>query len=158
MSFRTHTLRRGGRAQTVLVVAEDEDGNPVTGLIPDSVRAAYVRDDGVAGAIPLVATDGAWASGAFHECDPVLAPGIYRFGLPDQVTAEGATRAIIVLQADRTSIQPVDIDIVAFDPQDQDRLGMEALAFEQRVKCLTTAFPRLAAEEQRRLGAQEQSG
>lgn len=155
MSFHTYTMQRGSTGRTVLAYAIDSHGGAVSGLTHDDVQAAYVRDDGASGEITLVAgVPGAWSPGGFVEIDPDLAPGIYRMGIPDEVLAPGATRAAVMVQAADAAFEPFDIDLVAFDPQDPDRIGMESLAFEQRLKCLTTAFPLLAVEEQKRLEAQ----
>ena len=61
-----------------------------------------------------------------------------------------------MITADGGTFEPLDFDIVAFDPQEPERIGMEALAFESRLRCLTTAFPLLAVEEQKRLREREE--
>ena len=157
MAFQTHTIHRGATGVTVLVVAQ-AGGAPIPGLGPDSsgIRAGFVRSDGAKGAIDLVpGVAGQWVAGGWVEVDPDLAPGVYQFGLPDELLAAGAVRAVVVIQAPGVVVDPVDIDLVAFDPQEPERIGMESLAFEQRLKCLTTAFPLLAAQEQERLRARE---
>jgi len=155
MSAQTVTLQRGTTSRTVLVTATASDGGPATGLDPSSVTAGFVRDDGTKGTIEI--SDGhlgAWSAGSLVEVDRDLTPGVYQLGIPDEVIAGGASRAAVVLQSPDLSFSPIDFDLVAFDPQDIDRIGMEALAFEQRVNCLTTAFPLLAVEERKRLEAQ----
>jgi hypothetical protein len=81
------------------------------------------------------------------EVDPDLLPGIYQFGAPDEMLAPGSTRAVLVVQFPGAVIDPVEVDLVAFDPQDSVRLGMTALSPEARVEALRGAFPRLAAKE-----------
>ena len=44
-------------------------------------------------------------------------------------------------------IEPIFIHLVAYDPQDADRLGMSALGPEGRRAALRGAFPRLTAKE-----------
>jgi hypothetical protein len=46
-------------------------------------------------------------------------------------------------------IEPISIHLVAYDPQDSERLGMTALGPEGRLKALRGAFPRLTANELR---------
>ena len=157
MTAQTHTLQRGTTERTVLVTASRHNGSPATGLAAATpgLRAGFARSDGSRGAIELVEVEsGSWTPGGFGEIDPGLTPGVYRFCVPDEVIAAGATRAVVVLQLPDAVFQPIDFDIVAFDPQDVERIGMDALAFEQRINCLTTAFPLLAVQERERLMAQ----
>lgn len=150
MSARTYTLRRSTTERNVLVTAVGSDGMPASGV--KAVRAGYVRDDGAKGSIPVVAgTPGEWTAGGLVEIDAELVPGVYQFGVPNEVVAAGAARAALIISAQDAVFEPLDFDIVAFDPQEPERIGMEALAFESRIRCLTTAFPLLAAEEQKRL-------
>lgn len=154
MTARTYTLQRGTTGRNVLVTAFDDDGRPASDVT--AVRAGFVRDDGAKGSIPLAAAaPGEWVAGGLVELDGDLAPGVYQFGVPDEVVAPGATRAAVVITAEGGTFEPLDFDIVAFDPQEPERIGMEALAFESRLRCLTTAFPLLAVEEQRRLEQRE---
>lgn len=155
MTARTYTIQRGTTHRNVLVMATGPDGRPATGV--DDVRCGFVRDDAAKGAIPIVAAaPGEWVSGGLVELDANLAPGVYQFGVPDEVLTAGATRAAVVFRARDVVFEPLDFDIVAFDPQEPERIGMESLAFESRLRCLTTAFPRLAVEERRRLEAERE--
>ena len=90
---------------------------------------------------------GQWTPGAFVEVDPDLLPGVYQVGVPDAMLASGSTRAVLMLRFPGVAIDPVDVDLVAFDPQDPVRLGMSALGPEGRVAALRGAFPLLARKE-----------
>jgi hypothetical protein len=95
-------------------------------------------------------------AGGFVEVDAELMPGVYQFGLPDEVVAEGSEHAVLVLRFPGAEIDPIDMALVAYDPQDESRLGMTALGPEGRVAALRGAFPRLTAlelKEREALGA-----
>jgi len=80
-------------------------------------------------AVTLVtATRGTWTSGGFKEIDSANLPGFYEIGIPNAVLATGATWAVMMLQG-ATDMVPVKIELqlVAFDPNDGLRLGLTAL-------------------------------
>jgi hypothetical protein len=150
MSF---TIKRGSRSKQLLFFAADAtDGQGgKTGLSPAAkgAVAAYVREgDAKATAIPLVVGErGAHVPGGLVEVDAALAPGVYELGLPDEVFAEGADAAIVLVRFPGAIIEPIAIALVAYDAQDSVRLGMSALGPEGRVAALRGAFPRLTAQE-----------
>ena len=90
---------------------------------------------------------GEWSAGSFAEIDADLMPGIYQLGLPDEMIAEGSTRAILSLRFDGVFIPPVEVSLVAFDPQDAERIGVWGLANHKRHEFLRTALPRLTEME-----------
>jgi hypothetical protein len=90
---------------------------------------------------------GEYKAGSFVEVDRELLPGIYQFGVPDEVLAAGADTVTLMLKFPRAVIEPISIHLVAYDPQDADRLGMASLGPEGRRAALRGAFPRLTAKE-----------
>ena len=84
---------------------------------------------------------------SFVEIDSELLPGVYQFGVPDEMLAAGAETVTLMLKFPGTVIEPISIHLVAYDPQDADRLGMAALGPEGRRAALRGAFPRLTAKE-----------
>jgi hypothetical protein len=123
-----YTIKRGSTGQQILIYAEREGSRePAVGLRHDA--------------------PGARAAAGFVELDRELTPGVYQLGLPDELLAEGAARALLMLRFAGVTIEPVQIDLVAFDPQDPIRLGMSALGPEARVQALQGAFPLLARRE-----------
>jgi hypothetical protein len=148
-----HTLRKGTRSKLLLVYARDpRDGRSGRwGLRYDSpgASAGYVREgEPHARTITLApATPGEYRAGGFVEVDPQLMPAVYQFGVPDEALAEGADSAILMLRFAGALIDPVKIDLVAYDPQDGDRLGMTAIGREGRIAALRGAFPRVTARE-----------
>lgn len=92
---------------------------------------------------------GEHAPGGFVEVDAELMPGVYQLGVPDEVFAPGSDHAVLVLRFPGAEIDPIDIALVAYDAQDESRLGMTALGPEGRIAALRGAFPRLTALELR---------
>jgi hypothetical protein len=146
-----YTIKAGTRSKLVLVYATDGAGGAVTGLSANTAgaAAAYVRaGEPKATAVQLrEGKVGEWGEGSFVEVDRVLLPGVYQFGAPDELLADGSTRAILSIRFPGAVIDPVEIELVRFDPQDPIRLGMTALGPEGRMKALRAAFPRIARKE-----------
>jgi hypothetical protein len=146
-----HTIKRGTVGKCVLVFAQAADGSGATGLRHDAAgaSAAYAResDDG---ARPLTLS-----AESFTEVDPHLLPGVYRLALPDEMLADGAESALLVLRFDGVRVDPVQVALVAYDPQDEDRLGMSAISPEGRIVALRGAFPRLTQRELEEAAAEE---
>jgi hypothetical protein len=147
-----YVMKRGVTQRQLLVfAAQAGTGAPQAGLRHDSSGAAagYHRA-GEARARPIALVPGQpgrWDSGGFAEIDPVLVPGVYQFGLPDEALAVGADAVVVVLRFAGVAIEPIHIHLVAYDPQDSSRLGMSALGPEGRIAALRGAFPRLTARE-----------
>src|SRR6059036_563313 len=139
MPTRLVTVRAGSRSRLLHVHARAMDGSgPRTGLTAGSpgARAAYIRE-GEPGAVEVPLSPGAvgeWSSGGFVEVDAELLPGVYQFGAPDELLASGSARALLLLRFEGAVVDPVDVDLVAFDPQDTVRLGLTALGPEARVE------------------------
>lgn len=148
------TVRAGTRGRIVDIAIRDPE-HPAelrSGLDADpGSELAFIRDDqGEAHRVQLTpGRPGVYSAASFAEVDGQRLPGIYRIGIPDEVLAEGATFALVLLRHPGGSADPIEINLVAYDPQDGVRLGMSALSPEARVAALHGAFPRLAAEEMR---------
>jgi hypothetical protein len=147
----THAIRAGTRTRLVLLHARDpRTGSGRTGLRADTPggSAAYVREGERAVAVPLTTGQvGTWSPGSFVELDPDLAPGAYQFGAPDEMLAEGSARAMLMLRFPGAAIDPIEIDLVAFDPLDGESLGMAQLQDRKRHEFLRRALPRMTEEE-----------
>src|SRR6266478_723646 len=114
-----------------------------------AATAAYIREgDSAAHGVPIVAGRvGEWGSGALAEVDPELLPGLYQFGAPDEMVAEGSARAVLLIRFPDTVIKPVEINLVAYDPQDAERIGVWSLAGHKRHEFLRQALPRFTEME-----------
>jgi hypothetical protein len=147
-----YVVRKGATARLLLLTARDaRGGDGKTGLShrTPGATAAYLREgDAAATGVPLVAAaPGVHVPGGFVEVDAHRLPGVYQFGAPDALFAAGAEGALLVLRFPGAIIDPVEVALVAYDPQDADRLGMSALGPEGRIAALRGAFPRVAARE-----------
>ena len=85
--------------------------------------------------------------GALTEVDSELLPGLYQFGAPDEMVAEGSARAVLLIRFPDTVIKPVEINLVAYDPQDAERIGVWSLAGHKRHEFLRQALPRFTEME-----------
>jgi hypothetical protein len=149
MPVREYTMRWDSVGRSVFVEAW-RDELPATGLAHDAsgLAAAYVREG--ERAVPLALVPGSLEDhvpGGWAEIDHELMPGLYRLGLPNDVLAKGSARAMVVVRAPGLRIDPVEIELVAYDPLDPVRLGMSSLGPTERLAALRGAFPLLAGKE-----------
>jgi len=110
----------------------------------DGLKVAYVRDGD---ASPSLIALWPWEMNpSFREVDARLMPGLYELRLPDEICAEGAQRATLVVQAPAVSPQVIHLDLVGYDPYDQDRLGLDCLSREGRHEVISRAFREVIPE------------
>jgi hypothetical protein len=147
-----YTMKAGTKSKLLLVYAASADGmSGKTGLTRNlpAGSAAYIREgDSAARRMQIVeGRVGEWASGALAEVDSELLPGLYQFGAPDEMLAEGSARAVLLIRFPDTVIKPVEINLVAYDPQDAERIGVWSLAGHKRHEFLRQALPRFTEME-----------
>jgi hypothetical protein len=147
-----YTMKAGTKSKLLLVYATSADGTSgKTGLARNlsAGSAAYIREgDSAARKVPIVeGRVGEWGAGAFTEAHSELLPGIYQFGAPDEMVAEGSARAVLLIRFPDTVIKPVEINLVAYDPQDAERIGVWSLAGHKRHEFLRQALPRFTEME-----------
>jgi hypothetical protein len=155
MTLDTYAVKAGTSSRVLLLHGRSRKDPTLgaSGLRHDTpgAVAAYVRE-GEAQPHRIQLAEGLLgkhAPGSFVEVDPELLPGVYQFGAPDEMLAPGSARAVLVLRFPEAVFEPVEIDLVAYDPQDSVRLGMSAISSEARVAALRGAFPRLTERELR---------
>jgi len=148
-----YVLKKGTTSRTILIEARDAARGqvPMIGLSygKRGASAAFIRE-GQSEVQPISLSPGRlgrYEPGGFVEVDPVLMPGIYQLGVPDAVFEPGADSAVVMVAFPGVLIDPIEISLVAYDPQDEQRLGMSALGPEGRIAALRGAFPRLTARE-----------
>jgi hypothetical protein len=147
-----YTIKEGTKRKLLLVYATSpENVSGKTGLTKNlSVGSAgYIREgEPAAHRVPIVeGRVGEWESGALAEVDPELLPGVYQFGAPDEMLAEGSARAVLLIRFPEALIKPVEIHLVAYDPQDAERIGVWSLAGHKRHEFLRQALPRFTEME-----------
>jgi hypothetical protein len=147
-----YTMKAGTKSKLLLVYASSaENASGKTGLVRNlsAGSAAYIREgDSAAHRIPMVqGRVGKWGSGAIAEVDPDLLPGVYQFGAPDEMIAEGSARAVLLIRFPDAMVKPVEINLVAYDPQDAERIGVWSLAGHKRHEFLRQALPRFTEME-----------
>lgn len=148
-----YVLKKGTTARTIFVQVRDavHGRTPVVGLSHRSpgAIAAYLRA-GETAALPIALTAGSlgkYQPGGIVEVDTLLMPGIYQLGIPDAALASGADSVVVFVGFAGAHVDPTEISLVAYDPQDEKRLGMSALGPEGRIAALRGAFPRLTERE-----------
>lgn len=130
-------VKKGRTSLLVRVFIQDSSstvGAGLTGLTNASGSLVCYRardDDGNAGATQITlsgGTRGTWSSGGFKEKDATNMPGWYELGIPDDALVTGSETVSIELKG-ATNMAPcnLEIQLVAFDPQDTVRLGLTAL-------------------------------
>jgi hypothetical protein len=147
-----YTMKAGTKAKLLLIYATSADGTSgKTGLARNlsAGSAAYIREgDSAARHVPIVGGRvGEWGAGAFAEVNPELLPGVYQFGAPDEMIAKGSARAVLLIRFPDAVIKPVEINLVAYDPQDAERIGVWSLAGHKRHEFLRQALPRFTEME-----------
>ncbi len=135
----SHTVQWGSTGRSVLVYAHDGGGRGVAGL-GSGAAAAYVREGEAAVPIPL-------GGGELVEVDPELVPGVYRIDLPDALFAPGSPHALLVVGFEDAVADPIEFELVAYDPLDPSCIGMAQLGDRKRHEFLRRALPRFTEME-----------
>jgi len=148
-----YVIKKGTTSRMIFIQALEAAParRPVTCLRHDTTaaRAGFVREGSATVQLFKLISGklGEYKPGAFTEVAPRLMPGIYQLGIPDAAIEAGADSVVLVVSFPGARIEPIEISLVAYDPQDDQRLGMSALGPEGRIAALRGAFPRLTAQE-----------
>src|SRR5919198_843682 len=132
------TYRRGSTSNLVWVFLRDayEAHRPRTGLRYDSTGAAvaFVREDALQPTRVALrpASLGRHTRGGFIEVDASSMPGVYEFGAPDEMFAEGSSQALVFFGLPGAAPEATRIDLVAHDPWDRMTVGIAGLGDRRR--------------------------
>lgn len=127
-------IKRGTTSKIVRVFIQDSSvttGAGLTGLAYNTSNlVAYFIEEGKASATAITladATVGTWTSGGFKAVDGTNMPGLYELHLPNAALDEG--NSVVVMLKGATNMAPclLEIQLVAFDPQDSAALGLTAM-------------------------------
>ena len=146
------TYRLGSTSNMVWVFLRDayEPRRPRTGLRYDTrgARVAFVRDDALQPTTVALrpATLGRHTAGGFVEVDASSMPGVYEFGAPDEIFAEGSSHAVVVFGFPDAAPEATRIDLVAHDPWDSMTVGIAGLGDRRRHAFLREAMPGATAD------------
>jgi hypothetical protein len=145
------TITADSRAITIRFLLIDEiSGRGKTGLSAESdgLLAASIRDgDETPTQIALRHKQGhGHVQGGFREVDAQLLPGLYEVDLAEELAAKGAHRAVVMIQAPGVIPAVMHLDLVAYDPYDGYRLGLESLTRESRHEVIARAFREVVPE------------
>lgn len=129
------SIKAGKTSKILQIFIQDSSsttGAGLTGLAYNSsgLTAYYHREgDTTATAITLATmTVGTFTSGGFEEIDATNMPGWYQFCPPDAALATGSESVGLHLKgATNMAPLPIEVELVAYDPQDAVRLGLTAL-------------------------------
>src|SRR5262249_5335952 len=130
-----YTIKAGATSniwQVFICNSTSTTGAGLTGLTNASsgLGGYYVRNtNGTATAISLVSmTLGTYTSGGFKEIDSTNMPGWYQFCPPNAAVGTGAQNVGFHLQgATSMAPLPLEVELVAYDPQDSASLGLTAV-------------------------------
>jgi hypothetical protein len=129
--------RLAGSASHILTVFIQDSsvatGAGLTGLAFNTAGLAsyFKRNRGttsVAVSLANITTLGTYASGGFKEIDATNLPGFYEFHPPDAAMASGSGSVAFLLRGAANMVPcPVEVELLAVDPQDAVRFGMTAV-------------------------------
>lgn len=142
-------FKKGSQNNRLRFSLHGADGRLITGLDAQApgLAAAVIRESDHPNPIALVSPAGpGFVPGTLSEIDPVLMPGLYELALPDEICAPGAQRATLMIRAPQIQTKVIQIDLVAYDPYDQDRLGLDCLSRDARHEVISRAFREVVPE------------
>ena len=120
-------VAKGATSQSRLVeMVDSTTGLPKTGVAYTAVTADYKRTRSAAVSVALSALGSAtasYSSGGWYE----LGGGIYRLDVPNLAFATGADEVVVTVAATGCRTVSRGFDLLGYDPQDAQRLGLTAL-------------------------------
>jgi hypothetical protein len=148
-----YTIKAGTPSKLLFFYAVDPAdaarGKTGLGARTPGAGAGYIREgQSQAQTVSLVpARVGEWMAGGLAEVDSRLLPGVYQFGAPDEMLAEGSARVLLLVRLPGAAVRPIEVNLVAFDPHDAERIGLGGLSSGKRHEFLRQALPRFTEQE-----------
>src|SRR6266853_6682185 len=115
----SYALKKGTTSKILLVYALDatdmRSGKTCLSSRTADASTAYVREgEAQVRRIPLVEGKlGEHKAGSFVEIDSKLLPGVYQFGVPDEMLAPGAETVTLMLKFPGAASEPISVHLVA---------------------------------------------
>ena len=136
----SYTIRQGSSGRSLFVFAHDSNGSGVTGLDGESegAAAAFIREGEPARSMSLE---------RLSEVDANLMPGVYHLPIPDEMLADGSPHAVVRVRFADAAVEPIDVELVGYDPLDGKCIGMAQLQDKDRHEFLRRALPNLTEME-----------
>jgi hypothetical protein len=141
------TYRQGSTSNLLWVFLREagEPRRPRTGLTHDipGAAVAFVREDRLLPATVELrpARLGRYTAGGFIEASASSMAGVYEFGAPDDLFADGSSQALILFRFPGVAPETVRIDLVAHDPWDPVTVGITGLGDRSRHAFLRGTMP-----------------
>ncbi len=125
-----------GSTSTILTLQVPYGIGGATGITASLVVGASYKREGDTSVTPIAVVAntaggvGVWQAGAWQEVDPVNAPGMYEFGIPDAVMASATARLayVYITPPAPYAMLTLELNVTAVNLNDAANFGLSTLA------------------------------